>query len=356
MHENIYSYNEEINGVDVWIIFKPNFREDVTLCLKDETAPNYESDGEILKVDEGEDSDFNLVYVSEDSQWLLESEKHSSCYFLFVTERTQEINTSLGEEWNKQFNRMLQKAKKDYCKKKKEEIRLYFYDHKKDRLSLCVPNGVYSSAYKYSLDRPLIWFFSIDKRFSKPENDCFILGRIRKTIGVKNSKMMDFIEPVYEIKLDFEKEECDFGEYERGIGSLKSKILTLLQFYIKKEYENCIRKTRITAYINSKSEKDENDAISTFKSEIWNAFEQADVKAIRKLYDVIFTPQDCTGVEFELRLKDEITCLPDKLMHIYFANGETSDETAKWVAEHIEQCIDANVIYLGEIRNRYNFF
>ena len=77
---------------------------------------------------------------------------------------------------------------------------------------------------------------------------------------------MDFIEPVYEIKLDFEKEECDFGEYGRRI-----------------------------AYIKGKSEKDENDAISAFKSEIWNSFAQGDVNAVRKLYDVIFIPQDCTG-------------------------------------------------------------
>lgn len=356
MHENIYSYNETINGINVWLIFKPNFREDVAILFKEDSKEQYESDGEIV-FKKDNDPRYERVYVSEEAEWFLVKEVDGTycCYRLSVTEKTQKITTSLGEEWNKEFNRMLQKAKKDYYKKKKEEIRLYFYDSKKDRLSLCCPNNSFLEDLKYSLDRGLIQFFSIDKRFSKPESYCFILGRTRKTIGLKNSELMDFIEPVYEIELDFEKEEFDFGEYANRIESLKSKILELLKFYIENEHKECIKNTRIAAYIKSENEKNIDDTISAFKSEIWNSFVNGDLKAIRKLYNVMYTPQDCSNVEFELRLKKEVEYSPSTEMEVYFVNGEEECKTAEWIAKNISRCKDRNVVYF-ELRNRYNFF
>ena len=167
---------------------------------------------------------------------------------------------------------------------------------------------------------------------------------------------MDFIEPVHLIKLDFVKEEFDFGEYKEDIQVLAHILFQLLEFYIEKEPSSeTVEYIRTAAYIHSKHGEDA-DVIEEYKKEIWNAFKKGDVQTLRKLYAVMYTPQDCTGVKFELRLKEEANCQPDKNLDIYYKNGERECREAKWIAEHIEQCIDASVTYLGKLVDRYNFY
>ncbi len=124
MYENIYNYKEEIMGKSVYILFKPNFREEITLLNGRNTVF---SDGEITIAGElnPSHSKFPDVYISEDAQWALEDEGWG--VHLFVTERTKDIITPWGNDWNKEFNRMLEKAKGDYYRKKKVDNRYNFY-------------------------------------------------------------------------------------------------------------------------------------------------------------------------------------------------------------------------------------
>lgn len=314
MYENIYAYNEKFNGKEVWVIFKPNFREELTLFNGENKIF---SDGEIKMKGElvlnGTRSKFPDVYTSENAQWVLEDEGYA--IRLFVTERTHQIMTPLGEEWNKEFNWLLKKCKDEYYKKKKQEIRLYFYNAEANKLQLYFEDmGYYEfKNYNYSLRRlfPIDPFCKIDKRCSRPEKNCFILGRIRKTIGLKNSKLLDFIEPVDIIPLDFEKEKFDFGgyEYKENISDLQKKVYELLKFSITKEY-NPLSIARIQAYFKCES-KEPKFIAGRFTIEIMDAFNAGDTKKVRKLYEVLNKCQDCT---------------------------------------------DASGIYLGETRDRYNFY
>ena len=69
----------------------------------------------------------------------------------------------------------------------------------------------------------------------------------------------------------------------------------------------------------------------------------------------MYTPQDCSNVEFELRLKKEVEYSPSTELEVYFVNGEEEYKTAEWIAKNISRCKDRNVVYF-ELRNRYNFF
>lgn len=355
MYENLYTYCEDIKGKIVWFIFKPNFRESLTLFDKDKESKIL-SDGEIRIVDDAWNN-YSDLYVSEDAQWLLE-DKGNVFLNLYVTERTNEITTTLGETWNKEFNRILQKCKKDYYLKKKKEIRLYFYDADNDRLQLCYKDEIYynDDRYIYSLRRLFAKdpYCAIDKRFEKPERSCFILGRIRKTIGLRNSRLLDFIEPVSKINLDFEKDKWDFGEYDEQKASLETSIFTLLSFCLLKDHD-FLQIMRIRAYFEN-YDADDSVIVLQFKNKIQKSFERGNVEEIRNFYDVLTKRQSCINVKFELRLEEEIFCDPSKIFRVYFENGETDYMTAKWVYKNISNCTDTKGVYLGEIRNRYNFY
>jgi len=259
MYENLYDYSETINGIYVSIQFKPNFREEITAVTN-----NYQLEverGEITLKERFRQYNRN-VCVSEEAQWVLVNYTDLQAYELFVTERTQNINTSLGEEWNKEFNRLLKKCKEQYAQEKKEEIRLYFYDSITNRVRLCHIDMWYSITETiYSLDRPFVPYCDIDKKYPKPEKDCFILGRVQKTIGTKNSKLMDFIQPVHKLELDFEPEGL-FGDSE--VGALERILFKLLRKAIQK------------------------DECTVVKEKIWKVFKEGNVQKLRKIYEEIY--------------------------------------------------------------------
>ena len=272
-----------------------------------------------------------------------------------VTEHTKRINTQLGNNWNKEFNRILQKCKKEYAKKKKEEIRLYFYNSSKNQMEFCYSETYYSflnSRYKYPLFSYSSNYCNIDRKFAKPEKSCFVIGNIQKTIGLKQSKTMDFIRTIHIIPLDFERDKFDFGgyEYEYRKNDLKNVLLKLLGFCIEKEHYD-LEKSRIRSYFSSSEEKDE---ISKYINEILGAFKKGDVKKLRNLHDVLVSPQNCTGVEFKLILEKEINLNADQEIRVYFENGETFYMSAQWIADNIDKCKDTKCLNLGY--NRYNFF
>lgn len=359
MYENIYTCNEEVNGKSVWIIFKPNFREAVTLYNGEGKIL---SDGEIRMEGElvlkGTRSEFPDVYTAESAQWLLEDDGYG--LILFVTERTKEIKTPLGEEWNKEFNRLLKKCQKDYWSKKKEEVRLYFYDAEKNKLELCYTDIGYSynAEYKYSLKRllPINPFCAIDKRYTEPEKSCFILGRVRKTIGLKNSKLMDFIEPVNIIKLDFEKQDWDYRDYayKEDKDNLESKLFDLLKFNIAKRHDS-LEVMRIRAYFQNYTAEDVK-IVSQFKKQIQESFKRGKAEELRNLSNILENKQNCTNAKFQLKLEHELECSSSDRIDIYFENGETDYMPADWVFDNINRCTDAKGIYLGNVRNRYSFY
>lgn len=301
MYENLYAYSEEVEGKKVWLMFKPNFREALTLF---DGKSKMLSDGVIRKEGElvlnGMHSEFQDVYVSENAQWFLEDKGHS--FYLFVTEWTREINTSLGDEWNREFNRILKKCKRCYYLQKKEEIRLYFYCAETDRLRLCYKDEGYyiDDRYKYPLRRlfPTNPYCAIDKQYARPKESCFILGRVKRTIGLKNSKLLDFIEPVHKIELDFKKEEWDFGgyDYKRDKEELENQLFDLLSFCVLKE-ENPLEVMRVRAYLEN-YEGEQKAVVLQFKSKIREAFKKESVVELRRLNDVLKKKQDCTNVKF----------------------------------------------------------
>lgn len=357
MYENLYSYNEKINGREVWMVFKPNFREAITLI---NGKNQISSDGKVTVKGEpvlaGTRSQFPEAFVSEDAQWAVEDDDFA--YIIYVTERTNEIITPFGLEWNKEFNRILKRCKDDYYKKKKKEIRLYFYDAVNDKLKLCYLDGMCSNYenYSYSLNRYFSPYCSIDKRYTKPDRDCFIFGRVRKTIGLRNSKLLDFIEPVYTVKPDFERESWDIldSEYRENIYDLEEKLYKLLKFTVTIK-RNELEINRVKAYLKCEQENAHFIA-KLFTIKIMDAFSKGDVNEIRQLYDVLITPQDCTNVRFKLKLGKEVTCESDKKFNISFENGEYGYVSATWIYKNIHNCTDASAMYLGKVTNRYNFY
>lgn len=355
MYENIYSHREKVFGKYVWMIFEPNFRDAVTVY--DGESEIY-SDGEIRMVGELVKSEartaFPHVYPSENAQWLLEDQ--GDTFILFVTERTNNIETPLGVEWNRQFNRILKKSKNEYFKMKKKEIRLYFFDEFRDKLQLYYKDITCKGIFEYSLNRATVPYSAIDKRFEKPMHDCFILGKVRKTIGVGNSKLLDFIEPVYKIEVQYPEDTLNLDEFNEVKQQLGSNLFKLLCFCVTKKQEHSrVEIMRIRAYFSDYKSKDA-EIISKFKGMIKKAFETGKSEELSNLAGVLTKMQDCTDVKFELRLEEETECIPTKTFFIYFENGEKDIRDAIWIYENIHNCTDAKGVYLGEMRDRYNFF
>lgn len=349
--ENLYSYEEVVKGKSVCFIFNPDFRKALFVLRKREDK--LFSDGEIRF--DGE-CPIAYVYAEEKAQWLLEDD--GKAFHLFVTEKTNEISTPLGEEWNMEFNRILKLCKKTYYRKKKEEVRLYFYDCEKELLRLYYDyEGALQDErkYKYSLKREFPC--AIDRRYKKPEKSCFVFGRVRKSIGLKNSNLLDFIEPVYTIDLDFKK--VWHYEYREDVEDLGNILSDLMKFCIVDSDTSLnLEIMRIRAR-QEDYETSSEELLVQVKNKIREAFKNDNVKELRALHDVIKTMQDCTNVNFQLRLKSEVECLPSERMDVYFENGEVCHLlSARWIFKNINRCTDARGRCLEEKGkvDRYIFY
>lgn len=139
-------------------------------------------------------------------------------------------------------------------------------------------------------------------------------------------------------------------------------MLNLLVFCVSHNDKNMesVEYNRIRAYLRT-THKTASPDIQVFMDEVKAAFKEGKVAKLRALEDVLSTPQDCSNVEFKIKFKNgfkvekEITCSPEKNFSIYYTNGEYSYETARWIAQNISKCTNANVTYY-ELRNMYNFF
>lgn len=357
MYENLYTYSESFLGKYINVLIKPNFRE----AISTHDGKNvFLTDGKISMkgklVLASTRSEYPNVYVSEDAQWVLEED--GNFFTLYITERTKEIKTGLSSAWDKKFNWLLKKCKAQYAQKKREEIRLYFYDSQHKNISLFVPYSYcnHNNLTKYNLSLTFHPHCALDRACSYPKKDCFILGRITRTIGTKDLKLMDFIEPVYTISLDFDnKDELFYGDYDTNKEQFAIVICELLEFCILKEHrKDNVKYFRIATYLEKAGKKDI-DIISEFSKEILEAFKNGKPSKLRQLYHVFTSEQNCKGVNFKIKLEKEIFCSPNKNIMCYFENREEIPFSAQWVFDNIENCTDASASFL-ELRNEINFY
>lgn len=286
------------------------------------------------------------------TQWLIEIDEENF-FYVFVTEWTKALQTSFDDEMNNIINQKVKETQREYKRKKRTEKRLYFYDAKNGRLKLCVDDiSYYDDGCRYQLDRSFTQYHAIDKSYSVPKESCFILGRIRRTIGTKDGNLMDFIEPVSEFKLDYE-EDYFFREKERR---LRDRIFGMLRFSIRRNEPTGLTALRIQNKMHYSVQK--------FLKELNAALETGNVEKVKAFYDVVNEPQDCSDQKFIL-MKDEygktleegeeVWCGIDKELQIYYENGEIERRTASWIFQNISRCTNKNATYL-ERRAQYNFY
>lgn len=207
------------------------------------------------------------IEIPSDAQWIVIQD--SDMYYVYVTEWTKKIQV-FEESINLQ--KKMEKTQKEYRQQKLREKRLYFYDSDKERLDQL--DNVFYGECQYDLRRDASQ--AIDKRYSKPKEDCIIFGRVRRTIGTKNGSLMDFIEPIAEFKLG-----NDLHRFKDDILYVLSE---MLQFTVQKENPNTLQAARI----ESKMHCD----VQEFIKEINSALETGSIEKVTFLYKVLFKPQN----------------------------------------------------------------
>lgn len=335
---HLFSKFAEVNGNYFNIVFLPDFRQDVTMY--DEKNDYYVSEGNSIKKEK--EGEYTWISIPKDASWLLvvkHWQNSEKTYELYATSRTREVETPLGAEINRTINTLLKQARFEYNQGKNKELRLYFFNSEKERLNLIEPSSFYYAQEldKYSLYRPF-HYNTIDRQFDNPTKNCFILGRVRKTIGTKNKNLHDFIEPVSQIFLDFERNEKDFFDnYNDKVMELQNVLMTLLCYTIKKKHSSdCVETKRIKAYIDEK--KDANiaseEAIKVFTSEINIAFQNGDTNKLRALYQALNRKQDCSKERFSITTVHQNI----KTVFIKYENGEQDFVDIDWVKNNQYRC------------------
>lgn len=350
MYEPVYStYCGKIgNGRDLSVAIAPCFGTDFT---KYEGWKIYWGmEGKTMKDESFEKKE--ILIVSE-AQWVVEVDNHRD-FHVTVTEYTKTLRTPLGEEMNKIINQKVKEAQKDYQKRKRTEKRLYFYDEVKGNLEPYIMSGSSwdNDGLQYRLTRGFTTYQKIDVRCPTPYESCFILGKVRRTIGTKDGKLMDFIEPVAEFQLD--EEEDYFCDWANCLGD---KIFSMLQFSIQKEEPtDDLTVSRIKSKMHCN--------VQMFLKMLNKALEAGDVEKVKEFYNVIHTLQDCSKEKFQilkgileepLEKEKEICCYPSIELWIKYENGEQEEKPASWIAENISRCTNKEVTYLEKVE-KYKFY
>ena len=332
---NLFSKTFSIDNNYIYINFLPDFRQTVTLY---EEGNDYyaNDDSSIIKIKQ---SPFTWINLSESGKWLLEVKHYENfkTYTLYILPSIKHIKTPLGEEFNQKINHFLNQTLLDYKKSQKNELRLYFYNSQKTFLSIVFDSYWPSIDLKYSLSRPSE-YTTIDRAFKKPDQNCFILGKVKKTIGAKNGHLHDFIEPVSIILYDFKRDKYDFfDDFKRKISDLEIILIELLSYTIRKKYNfDSLETKRIQAYIEKKNgfsvtvEK----AIKLFISEISDAFKNGDTPKLRHLYIALNTMLDCSEEQFSI-----VSIHSNDCIFIKYANGESQFVNSNWIDSNRNRCI-----------------
>lgn len=356
MYETLYSrYYGEIGGdkrLDIRII--PEFGCD--FFKEDRVWLYWYSSKEGLKKNESFET--NDVFLEPETEWLIGLDD-SGFFEVFVTERSVILQTPFGLHFDGILNYRIEKVQKEYKKSKWEEKRLYYYDSSIKRLTLYNDNRT-SDLYdgcQYCLTRNSCSHI-ISRGFPVPQESCFLLGRVKKTIvakkGKAKGKLLDFIEPVAQFKLDYDEELDWFGIDKEKLGN---KLFSMLKFSIQEKEASGIQAQRIQNKKPLLAKK--------FAEEVKVALEAGDVGRVKEFYDVVFEPQECSGQKFlllkncyavgnELAEDEEIWASADKELYIRYENGEEEYQKASWIYENISRCTNKNATYF---KNRgYNFY
>ena len=289
----IFSKSAIIDDRLISICILPEFRFYVTTCTE-ENKERFFSDKEIHFIDVHYKNHYG-VCPSMDATWLLEDLSQGE-YMLYVTEKAREINTSFGENVNYKLTRFLMDSKREYYKSKHSNLYLYVYYRNTRRLALCGKNkALDGSDVQYSLSRMHTIKSIVDKEFEEPLCDCFMIGKVVRTIGSKkDGKHIDFVEPVYQIK--FGKHLMALTEYDRKmeIRYFSDMILLLMRFLIKKEYQEDGSLRRVREYLEKEKgieatvlKVSTDEAVKMFKAEVEAVMERGDLYQLLVLCDVV---------------------------------------------------------------------
>ena len=217
------------------------------------------------------------IFIAPEVEWLLEVDR-MNYFHVYITEYTKTVQLPWGDAINKMINQKVLEAKLEYGRRKRTEKRLYFYDVSKSSLSLYTDGASHSSEkYYYCLERYFTPYQAISKKYPIPKESCFILGRVQRTIGTKDGKLMDFIEPIAKFELDYDV-DLDWFDVDRK--NLGDKLFQMLQFSIQKGKFADIEVRRI----ENKLQCD----LLTFMKRLKKALEAGDVAEIRYLYKVVY--------------------------------------------------------------------
>lgn len=295
----------------------------------------------------------NQIFLISETEWMI-CVDDTEFYEVFVKERSLIIQTPFGLEFDGVLNYKIEEVQKKYKKSKWEEKRLYFYNASDHLLSL-YDNG--TSNFNSSLTRNSVSQV-IGREYPIPTESCFLLGRVRKTIVIKRGKrkgeLLDFIQPIVQFELDYDKEWDVFNEEKNKLGN---KLYFMLKFSIQEEELGRVEKLRIQNKKPLLAKK--------FAEEVKVALEAGDVGRVKEFYDVVFEPQECSGQKFlllkncyavgnELAEDEEIWASADEKLDIRYENGEEECQKASWIYENISRCTNKNATYF---KNRgYNFY
>ena len=347
MYNTIFSYNGSADGEAVVLNFIPDFFQEVA-CSKD-WGENvvFSSDKNVIMHNE-------YVYAEEDAQWFCIKDK----YFLhfYVTGKTKNIITG-EEKFDTEINQLLKEARGKYKLQRQEEIRIYLYDACNGNLKQPIGCDTYGyGLYKYDLQRKEVRKQFIDRFYSKPEYDCYILGRVVKTTGDRDGDLVDFIEPVAIIPFEIQFESIsDYREYVFKRTRLYYCITELQRFCIKKFYSSDgLEARRIKAYLKTNNIR--GSYPEAFCNRIQEAFAKGDCQELLKLNNVLHTPQDCKRVCFEVIItKEGNTFKGDDKVSVRYDNREIKWEKACDIYENRDYCRNATILCLGTSKKVYQF-
>lgn len=346
MYNTIFSYKGLVKGTPIMFFFIPDFRQDIA----HEGYGEFTSDKPIVIHD-------GLVYADEEAQWFCVKDKFF--YNYYVTGKTREVFTHNGD-MNEELNLLLREARKEYYDAKQEEVRVYYYDAYKKCLKNPIGCDIHSlkNPYKYDISRKNVNKQFIDRVYRTPENDCFLLGRVVKTVGDRDGDLVDFIEPIAIVP--FETDLADFWSYKDFLYERKRLYYCITELYgftVKKEYNpESLEANRVKTYL--KNNNISGGYPKGFIQEIKDAFINGDMSELASLYNALNTPQDCRRVCFEIVIpKDECNKFftADEKIKIRYDNHEIAWETVSNIYESRDYCRNASLFYLGSLRKVYQF-
>lgn len=262
MNRELYSsyFKEERSIIFIGIVYQ---FEGLIVKFANWKVFYYTEKNGVVKCEEGDME----IKIPSDTQWIVIQD--SDIYYVYVTEWTKKIQ---GFEESSNLQKKMEKTQKEYRQQKLMEKRLYFYDSDKERLDQL--DNVFYGECQYDLTRDA--YQAIDQRYVKPKEDCFILGRVRRTIVTKTGKYLDFIEPIAKFKLG--------NELHRFKYEITYVLSEMLRFTVQKENPNALQVARI----ESKMHYD----VQEFIKEINSALETGSIEKVTFLYKVLFKPQN----------------------------------------------------------------